>query len=572
MLTNMTQRLLIAAVLGVFSATALFAQESIPSERRLPPNVLAFATCPDVNNLQSRLQDTAYGGLLNDPEMQEFRDEFMQKFDEMSKKAEEEIGMPLGDVAALLSGEATLAVIRPIGQLPGVVAMLDCGDHDDIVDQLLEKVDAGLTEQGAEKEVEDIDGTSVTIYTLPQADGQKTPATVTYFYKDHVFVIGSSLSVLETVLERWDGSDDKCFANSELYQEMLKQCVPDADAKPVMKWFVTPIELVLAGMSMSPETQMYAGIGSAYLPTLGLNKLKAFGGAVELATEEYDSVSRTVVISNPPASGLIKVFQFPDTLTGPPAWVPHDAAQYFALHWDVGGAYDAIGSIYDTFQGAPGAWDQLIDGISEQPGGPGLHIKHDIIDTLTGVGQGYMVIPPGADINSPDFQPRGVAAFGVTDNAKAENLLRKVLAEQNDFAERKFKDHTVFEFSGSKTAAIAVVNNEIIVAEDVERLESVIIGRTGNPLSETPQYKKMAAYLPEKFSTLTWVDPAVQWEAGYEKLRGGAFDNIFDGSFDPSVLPPFAVVKKYMRQTAAYSRPTERGYITTSFSLRPEKQ
>ncbi|MCA9029405.1 MAG: hypothetical protein KDA66_01275 [Planctomycetaceae bacterium] len=572
MLTSTTQRFLVAAVVGLLSTTALFAQDSIPSERRLPPNVLAFVTCPDVNDLQARLQDTAYGGLLNDPEMQEFRDEFMQKFDEMSKKAEEEIGMPLSDLTALLSGEATLAVVRPIGQMPGVVAMLDCGDHDDIVKSLLEKVDAGLKEQGAEGEIENVDGTDVTVYTLPQADGQKTPATVTYFYKDHVFVIGSSLSVLETVLERWDGSDDKCFANSELYQEMLKQCVPDANAKPVMKWFVTPIELIMAGMSMSPETQMYAGIGSAYLPTLGLNKLKALGGATELATEEFDSVSRSVVIANPPASGLIKVFQFPDSLTGPPAWVPHDAAQYIALHWDIGGAYDAIGAMYDTFQGSPGAWNQLVDSLSDQPGGPGLHIKNDVIDTLTGVGQGYLVIPPGTDINAADFQPRGVVAIGVTDSAKAETLLRKILAEENDFTERKFNDHTVFELAGSKTAAAAVVNNEIILAEDVQRLESVIIGRTGNPLSETPQYKRMAAYLPEKFSTLSWVDPAVQWEAGYEKLRGGAFDNIFDGSFDPAVLPPFAVVKKYMRQTAAYSRPTERGYITTSFSLRPEKK
>lgn len=568
---NVSRILYCTAFVALCLTATLPAADPIPVEKRLPPSVLAFVTCPNVTDLQNRMHDTSFGEMLQDPGFADFNDDLIKKFEEASEDVEDKIGMPMSDLLAIMSGEASMAVLRPIGQAPGMVVMLDCGDHDDIVNQLLAKTDAELTKQEAVKEVEDIDGTNITIYTIPPQNGRGTGLTVAYFLKDHTLAIGSSLAVLETILERWDGSDPNCFAENEHYKAMLSQCITDPEAKPVLKWFVTPIELIMAGLSLSPETQMYAGIGSAYLPTLGLNRLKAIGGTTELATDEYDHLTKTVVITNPPASGLIKVFQFPDTLTTPPNWVPADAAQYMAMHWDIDGAYHAIGAIYDTFQGTPGAWEQFIDAISQQPGGPGLHLKDDVIDTLTGQVQGYMIIPAGADINASDFQPQGIVAIAVTDAVKAQKLLNVLVAEKGDVTSREFKGVTVYEVAGDKTAAFAVVHNHIFLAENVQRLESAIIGETANPLAKSPAYQAVAAHMPEKKSMTSWVDAALQWEAGYEKLRAGAFDNALEGALDFGKLPPFETLRKYMRPTASYMVPTEKGSMTVNFTLRPKR-
>jgi hypothetical protein len=385
-------------------------------------------------------------------------------------------------------------------------------------------------------------------------------------------VAGSSLAVLETVLERWDGSDEDCFAQNEIYQVMLKQCVPNEESKPQIKWFVTPIELVMAGLSMSPQTQLYAGIASAYLPTLGLNKLKAYGGTTEIATKEFESISRTVVVTNPPPAGLLKVFEFPDTLTGPADWVPADAASFTAFNWNIDGAYKALGAMYDTFQGRPGSWDQLIDGLSDQA--DGIHIKEDIVDVLTGEVQFYMNIKPGADLNAdmPTNPLQGIVAISVRDAAKARTLIDHILKEADEeTATRMFQGTEILEVQGDNPVAIAIVNDRIYFAENSTRLESAILGMTGEPLSRSPRYLAAKAHMPEKFSMTSWTDPALQWETFYTKLKAGEFDNMLEGNLNTSTLPEFTVISKYLRPTVSYMVPTERGTMTVNFTLRPTR-
>lgn len=570
LLTSLPQRSALACALLLSLAATTFAADRVPTERRLPANVLLYASCPSVEEMHSRFQDTSYGALLQDGGFDAIKDELMAKFEESSKDIEAELGMPLSDLPALMSGEATFAVIRPLGQTPGIIATIEVGDHRDILDKLLARLDKELLAKEATKEVEDYDGTEVIVYTIPNEKGR--PFNLSYLVKDGVLAVGSSTAVLETLIDRWDGTNADCFAESALYKDVMSRALPDAGAAPVFKWFFTPVELIMAGLSMNSDTQMFAAIGSAYLPTLGLNKLKAMGGTVEIATEKYDFVTRSITVADPPASGLIKVFTFPDTLTGPPVWVPDTASQYTAAHWDLDTAYKAIGSIYDTFQGAPGAWDQLMDGLSQQPGNPGLHLKKDIIDTVTGVFQAYFIFPDDINPEEAKVPFDGVVSIGVTDEAKALKLLTTIVGASNgSVTEQDFQGHKVFVITNGddeEHGAFAIFDKQIFLGDSIERVQNVILGRTGNPLTGSDFYKSVATHLPEKMSMTSFSDPTKVTPAMYEKLRAGEFDSALEGALDFSKLPPYEVIRKYLQPSASYMIPTDRGSMTVNFTLR----
>ena len=57
-----------------------------------------------------------------------------------------------------------------------------------------------------------------------------------------------------------------------------------------------------------------------FMPLLGINNLKGIGGNIDLVTDEFDSISRTLIYVDLPASGLLKVFQFPAVEQSPPSW------------------------------------------------------------------------------------------------------------------------------------------------------------------------------------------------------------------------------------------------------------
>lgn len=560
-------------VLGLLTSlgswSMLAAQQRVPAEQRLPKSVLAFASCPSLPEMQKKFQDTSYAGLVNDPAMADFRQEILSRLVKAGQRAERELGMPLSDLASLLSGELAMAVVRPVGQPVGLVVLMDCGDHDQIVEQLLAKADAALSrDSNVTKETEEIDGTKISIYNWPMQPEVSVRPTLAFFLKDHTLAIGSSLAVLETVLDRWDGSDPDCFAQHEQYVELRKQCLT-ADSQPVMTWMVTPIELIMAGLALSPQTQLYGGIASAYLPTLGLNKLKAYGGTLELATADYDYLSKTVVITNPPPTGLLKVFEFPATLTGPPDWVPADASQYLGVNWNISGAYQAIGAIYDTFQGRPGSFEQLVDGLARNPGAGGLHIKKDIVDVLSGEVQLYTGVPANLDLTSGDLPISGVAAIGVHDAAKAEALVTRLLNEGNvDSNSRTLNGVKVIEIPGDRTVVVAFTNSHILISDDAAKVELAANGGVAAPLSKGAVFAALQPHLPAQSSLISWSDPAGQWEPLYESVRSGAFDNSLDSEIDLGKLPKFEAIRKYMQPAISYMVPTERGSMTVGLVLK----
>lgn len=548
-----------AAVIPSSSVSA--ADGAISADQRLSDGVLLYISIPDAKAAYASFQKTGMSQMIHDPELEKFRAHLVEKFNEAAKKAEDEIGLSTSDLISLFSGELSVAVVRPIGQPVGSVYFMDIGNNQATLDKIIAKIEEAVSKDDkVEKGTETIDGVTVNTYAITvNSDPSADRVNIAYLVKDQKLVVATGVSILESVLELWDGKGEETFAANPVYKEIIAKTSGKSGAAPAFKYFVDPIGLLATGLGMKQETQLYASM--VYAPAFGLDKFKGMGGTVELATEEFDSVSRAMLYVDGPASGLLKIFELRPSISAPPAWVPADAGQFFAFDWNIQGAYEAIESIYDSFTG-PGKFAEQVTNLSRQSG-TDLHIKKDVIDVLTGQIQWYMV--PSEDPS--DLQ--GTLALGVTDAAKGQKLVDTVFnltggAETSDFQGTKFSSSA----AGEENGAAAVKDNMILIAKSSDQLKLTLSGPAKAPLVSSPEYQQLAKIIPEKVSLLAFQDPADQLEMAYEKARSGEYDSLTEGNLDLTLLPPFNVLRKYFAPSATYYTPDENGTVGVQFSLK----
>ena len=547
--------------------------DAVPTARRLPSNTFVHFTIPNVDELKKRWNESAIAEIREDRALADFREDVEALLEEASRRIKEQVGLTLEEILEIPSGEFAFAVSQLSGQKFGAVGFLDFGDSEDEVDRLLDQVAQALERRDAERRVEEFEGTRVIVYTLPsENEGEEgaEPREIAYFVKDTTLVAGNGLTVLQEVLQRWDGESDQTLATNEIYSYIVQQT--ETRGRPaLLRWYLNPIDLmraaVMAGAQGNPQVAMVFG----FLPALGLDKFKAVGGGVDMATGEFESVSRTLLYVDQPPTGLLNVFQFPATDLSPPRWVPAAASTYFALNWDVAGAYRAIGSLVDTFQG-PGAFDQLVDGLSQQE--PGIHVKRDIIDLMTGKVHVYSTPPKETVVEEGEVPIENfLVAIGVKDAQKARDLLKN-LSQSGDVETRQFQGETIYEIASpagfgnaDTTFGLAVARDSLLATNNVTVLEQMLReGRNGSPLGESTEYKRVARHFPAKTSMLSFARQETQVKALYEMLRSGQIGQDVQG-VDFEKLPPFEQVQKYLPVSGSYTVPDRQGALFVSFSL-----
>lgn len=552
----------------------LSAQEPVRSDSRLPPGVLVYGSTPDLPTSYEAFKNTSYGQLINGPELEEFRVQLLEKFHEevgeKIAKAETDLGLPISDVVSLMAGDASLAIVRPIGQPLGMVAFWEFGDHRDILDQLLTIATKNLSEETPlEKSQGEYAGTELTIYSLPTQHPDYQTVDITYFIKDGQFVLASSRTLAESILDRWDGKHDATFAQDEFYSAIRQQCATTDGSTPDMIWFVNPISLTTSGLELVPQAKPFVNLVPLYLPMLGLNRLKASGATMEVDTEDFNILSKTMTYVDRPAGGLLKLFELRPTVGKVASWVPANATQYMALDWNLRGAYEAVEAVYDGFMG-PGKFDTQVTNLTRQANQNNLHIKRDILDVLSGRMEGYMVQIAGAE----EFDLQLAAAIGVTDEVKAWKLVEAACESAGSFKDQIIRGTRFITIltPSDEEVAITVNDQRILLASGMETLQKVLEGDAdGESLAESAEYKRALAHLPEKVSMISYQSPAAQLKDAYEKLRRGEFDAATEGDFDFSVLPPFEKIEKYLVPTFGYILPVENGAYSVQFGLKPAK-
>ncbi len=546
-------------------------EDGAGGESLLPRETLVYFSIPSLPEFKEQLDNSLFGEMLKDPELQPFIDGVKAKIGEGAGAIKDEVGVSLEDILAIPSGEITFAAVELSTRKIGLVLLLEYGDHKSTVDTLLDKMEGALKEMGGEVEGEDVEGVNIRTFTFPSE--QDLPFDkMAYFDHDEYLVLASDPEALKAILERWDGKSDDTFAEHDTYKYLMEKCVAEGQ-EPALKWFVNPIGLAQSVIGMMQAEYPQAGMALGVLPILGLDKLKALGGAGLVSVDDFDGLSKMFIYVDQPTTGILNLFQFPAAELAPPKWVPADVGMYWAMNWNVASAYSATEILFDSFSG-PGSFGKIIDQMAEREDGPGLHLKKDVIDQLSG--QIHVVMGESEAEDGLAPTPKMMFALDLKNPSKMNAVLAKAAKSDGFRGEtRDFEGTTIYdvEGAGDGNASLAVAEKHLFIATDTALLENALRPRSEMPaLAADPVYKKLAAKFPKKASMVGYQNGSSQLKSVYQVMKSGNIPGDVPEDVRELIgkLPDFEVLEKYLRANGSYTVPDKKGALTTSFTLRDQ--
>ncbi|HVW01825.1 MAG TPA: hypothetical protein VHB77_15845 [Planctomycetaceae bacterium] len=570
------------------SASLARAAESVSADRRFPSDAVGFFSIPDFKQLKSQFHSTSLGQLMKEKSLADFWQQVQKSIDEASEGVQKQLGISLEELISIPQGELAIGLVQQKNAPISYVLLMDFGDNGKTVNKLLDRASKQVEDDGAKRSEEDYQGVSMVIFTKkPEVDEQDKnappppPQTMVWGIKDSFLLISSSVNAMKQTLDQWDGKGNDTLADNEVYHYIVERCRDENQKRPsTAVWFLDPVGFLKAMANSAPQLPPQAAEMMKALPTLGLNKFKGLGGTVDLADGDYDSISRTLVYYDTPATGVLQLLQFPPKALHPAKWVSAETSSYTEVNWDIEDAFKAITKVFDQFNGQ-GALEKIIDDIADAEEGPKINLKRDVVDQLNG----DVVMLTEADVQDPLQAERYLFALGVKD-ADAMQKTLGAIARTPGFPgkPRDFKGATIYEIAPTPqeaeedqkakttpvSAGIALVANHIMVATDVRLIENALRNGGDEPLADTASYKHISKFFPDRASSIGFQRSDVQARAMYDALRSGKASEVFGENvkIDFSTLPPFDAIKPFLRPSGSYMNPDKRGLFMVSFSLK----
>lgn len=566
---------IILAALPVNAQTAT----KVLSDQILPSDTYFYVSFPNVAAMKEHLVSSSMGQMWNDPALDAFKTQvyavFEEKMQNNLQQFNDVVGISLEELIQIPHGEVSMAIAGAQGNAMGAVIYLDYGDKEAQVQELMNKAAQALG--GVPKLSRDdtsFDGTELTMFKIEYPGPAPTPLAKEFgwFLKDGRLVISNRSELLQATLSNWAGDGSDSFKTNEAYAYIMNKC-QSSERSSLTTFYFDPIglftKLVQTG-SLGQQASMGAGMALGFLPTLGLTQMKAMGAVSEAGTGDFESVSRSVFYMEQPPMGIMQVFQLDQIESTPPDWVKDNVTTYVATKWKIDEAFSAIESLVDMFSGA-GALADRLNQMADR--GPGIHVKHDIVDQLNG--EIKLITAPGT--TSTYGGDLMLVALGVRDDGSAGDVLAKI-AEVAGMETREFRGTTMYEISGpggDQSISLAISGGKLLFSVGGTMLEQVLRNDSDmRPLAESEEFKRVAQHYPANALSIQFSRPAEQYRSIYELLRSGSAADQFPGmdevleEIDFTTLPPFESLSKYIHPTGGYTVKDDNGVFVEAFQLK----
>lgn len=563
---KLSSRLVALALLSGLLIPAATRAADVSFEQRLPDGIAFFMSIPDFADFKERFAETAYGRLIDDEQVAEFRSQVEKMIRESA--AEEDVlppGIDLDELLEIPSGEVAVAMTIPGRKAASFAMSLDFGESFDTVEKLIDKAVAASVEQGWTEGEVDFQGSRITTLegpAIPNRPNQK-PVKVVFVVEESSLVVSSSLDLCQEILDRWDGKSDGSLADNKVFRHVIDSTTA-RDRPPVLRWYVNVADLIKGAFDSADPTNMVLNVARGNIGRIGILELRGVGGSADFATDDgYDSITRTAAWVDEPVTGVLSVFTFPvDELT-PPAWVPADTLMYLGMNWDLERAYTSVESLWDTIMGA-GSFGAGVQKLATEENGPKIHIKLDVIDLLDG-----KIHFMQSSLGDAEDDPASAAlmALEVKDAAKAIQLFEKIAALPGaPFEERTYRGAKIWSAKDAVGApSFAVAHDCLILATDTDALEAMIRADPDvETLAESDRFKHHTSRMPDRVSMIALQQSEQFMRLIYDQLRNQPAG---EDEPDPSTLPEFDVLKHYFLPTITYVVPNARGFEYVSYTL-----
>jgi hypothetical protein len=436
-----------------------------PCETLLPDTTRGFLSAPDVKTLQDHFNRTQLGQLVKDPVMKPFTEDLRRQFNERWSSVHERLGLVLEDMKGVPGGEAAVGVIQPGPNQAALIVLCDVTGHRAQAKELIDKVTANLTKQGAKKQTVQVAGTPILVFDLPKQpnkDVDRPQQQSIWALKGDLLAASDHLPTIEGVLARTSGKGAGSLGDLPAFKAVMKRLKADAGkAAPQARWFIQPLGYLEVTRTVRGERTHRKGKSWVdVFKSQGFTALQGIGGFVDFDVDGYQLIHRTAIWAPPPREFSMKILSLPNHKEfGPQPWVPNNVAGYSTLYFDVVNAFDNLGPLFDDLvgQGDTGVWQEVLEGLKKDPNGPRIDLRSELVVHL---GKRVSIM---SDYQVPitTTSERLLFAIETKDEKAVAAALDKMFKNDKEMRQRLFQNRVVWESVPEEKAEVQVITLDL---------------------------------------------------------------------------------------------------------------
>lgn len=398
-----------------------------------------------------------------------------QRLNEVSGVGER-FGFGWEHVQAAAGGAAVWAILQPAPGQEAAVLLLDVSGKAEQADALLATAGKNLQQRQGRSVRQGVAGVPVTVHTPPAA-GKGRPRQVCSFIKEDLLVVADSMPVVEGILARWTGDQEDSLSDLPAYHAVMKRCAAQAAQAPPIRWFIEPIGLLETLRAAAPRGSRPAADPVALLKQEGFDAIRGMGGTVHFASGDCDLLHCTAIYAPPPYRGAMRMLSFPPgSEFAPPPWAPAGLPFCATFNWHLRSAFDSVGTLCDSLlgDGGEGAFQEIIDSIRDDPDGPHVDLRRDVIGQL---GSQVHVLADGMPLG-PRTGVRLLIGIEATNETVLVRAIGKALQGDPKIRQRRCHGHVVWEYCADDPKlphrALAVAQGHLLLASHAALLEEAL--------------------------------------------------------------------------------------------------
>lgn len=583
-LSRICLRLLLALVATSITATTPALRAERPSgPKLLPKTTLAYLRVADSQELIEAFQETAIGRLGKDEKIRPLVTQLYGSAAQAFSQIQDQIGVSLDEILNIPQGEVCVALVGREKGEPAFIVILDVGQNMPTVQKILDAALQEAVKNGNPKKTEEVNGVTLTIVN----------DEATICEREKTVLFSSSPDLIKEMLKVWDGDEEAETLSENLrFTTIMRSSLGTKDERPQVTWFVDPIELFTQLSRDSGGAQM----ALAMLPLLGLDGVKAAGGSIIFATEEFDSISYMHLLLDSPREGVLKMLAIESGEVEPEEWVPEDAASYMTVHWNFQQTLDELEKMVDQLRGE-GFFSGMIKRRMSDP--LGVDFQTEILDLLDDRATHVSWFEKPAKINSGT----NLVGIKLKDAGKFEKTLQAIFTRVGEPGTKKtYRGISYREFTPRRrpnpeqvlvrqpSPCIAIVGDYLLLTDSAKCLEAAISAKRdpSKSFADGLDYKLISSRIEQQLRSrqpgmISFSRPEESMRSFYDLATSPttrrrldelaptnrAFKAINDALRD-NPLPPFSVIAKYLAPAGGMLVSDESGIHYTAFGLKRE--
>jgi len=556
-----------------------------PSEQLLPASTRVWVSVADPQALRKRFEQSALGGLVYDPLMSTFLDGLRQQGKTSADPLRGTLEITLEELEQIAGGEIALGVMERADGLLSTVVLIDTSGREDRAKPVVEAVLARIAAKGAKPLAA---SPAIRAFSLPAAAPAGSPPNAAAGTNDAprefaiavgpaTLIVGDRLDAvteLATLIgaagngRAAGGGRANGLQTVPAFAKVMERCGHDVPpTAATIRWFVDPLAYLAADRRTYPPKKNRKGPDYvAILRRQGFDAVNSVGGYLFFGEGNVDVRHNTLVYA-PPQNGqsadgpdrfqkAARMLRFPNVAGLAPApWVPEGSASWMSLQWDLANAFDSIQPLVDDIVGEEGVFDDVIASLQEDPDGPQIDVRGDLIKHL---GSRCMVASDHVAPIDPDCE-RMLIAIETRNPEAVSKVIAKGMTSESGVRQVDVGGHVIWETFQPAAAAdtkaadgsaddaangrrsrqrerqekdsvwpnlsVAVAHGHILLASHRDFLEQVLASSRTSSIVEDGGYQEVAAELKRllggewALSSFSRTEKSIR--PAYELLRAG---------------------------------------------------